>query len=210
MLAARWRDRAVQNATPPMTPKTPSDAPALAPGPIALAALIFLAALTRLLPHPPNFSPVEAIALFGGAYFASRAWALVVPLVAMFVSDLALGLMLGGTYFEYFASAGFWLVYACIAISTVLGFGLRGRVNGARVLGYSLAGSVLFFLVTNFGTWFGGSMYPQTGAGLVAAYVAGIPFFQWTVLGTLFYAALLFGGFALLRRHVPGLQAQTV
>jgi hypothetical protein len=181
-----------------------------APGPLALAGLIVLAALTRLLPHPPNFSPVEAIALFGGAYFAARGWALLVPLVAMFASDLALGLVNGGIYFDYFASAGFVLVYACIALSTVLGFGLRGRVNGARVLGYSLIGSVLFFAVTNFGAWLGSPAYPQNAAGLAAAYVAGIPFFQWTVLGTLFYAALLFGGFALLRRQVPALRAQTV
>jgi hypothetical protein len=181
-----------------------------APGPLTLAGLIVLAALTRLLPHPPNFSPVEAIALFGGAYFAARGWALLVPLVAMFASDLALGLVNGGIYFDYFASAGFVLVYACIALSTVLGFGLRGRVNGARVLGYSLIGSVLFFAVTNFGAWLGSPAYPQNAAGLAAAYVAGIPFFQWTVLGTLFYAALLFGGFALLRRQVPALRAQTV
>jgi hypothetical protein len=181
-----------------------------APGPLALAGLIVLAALTRLLPHPPNFSPVEAIALFGGAYFAARGWALLVPLVAMFASDLALGLVNGGIYFDYFASAGFVLVYACIALSTALGFGLRGRVNGARVLGYSLIGSVLFFAVTNFGAWLGSPAYPQNAAGLAAAYVAGIPFFQWTVLGTLFYAALLFGGFALLRRQVPALRAQTV
>ena len=84
-----------------------------------------------------------------------------------------------------------------------------GKVSGARVLGYSLAGSVLFFLVTNFGTWLGGSMYPQDASGLLAAYVAGIPFFQWTVAGTLFYAALLFGGFELLRRRNPALHAQT-
>ena len=181
-----------------------------APGPLALTGLILLAALTRLLPHPPNFSPIEAIALFGGAYFASRQWALVVPLVVMFLSDLALGLVHGGIYFDYFTSAGFWLVYACIVLSTMLGFGLRGKVTSGRVLGYSLAGSVLFFIVTNFGAWLGSPMYPQTLAGLGAAYVAGIPFFKWTVLGTLFYSALLFGGFALLRRKVPALRAQTV
>lgn len=181
-----------------------------APGPWVLAAMIVAAALTRLLPHPPNFSPVEAMALFGGAYFASRAWSLVVPLAAMLVSDLVLAAIHGGEYLEYMATAGFWLVYACIALSAVLGFGLRGKVSGARVLGYSLVGSVLFFLVTNFGVWAGGTMYPKTGAGLAAAYTAGIPFFQWTVLGTLFYSALLFGGFALLRRRVPALRAQTV
>jgi hypothetical protein len=184
-----------------------------APGPLALAALIVVAALTRLLPHPPNFSPVEAIALFGGAYFASRAWAVIVPLAAMLVSDIALGFMMGGTYFEYFATPSFLVTYVCIAITCVLGFGLRGKVSGPRVLGYSLAGSVLFFLLSNFGVWLTAWMvpgYPACNAGLLPCYVAAIPFFQWTVLGTLFYSALLFGGFALLRRRVPALRAQTV
>jgi hypothetical protein len=176
---------------------------------MVLAALIFIAALSRVLPHPPNFSPIEAVALFGGAYFAKRAWALLVPLAAMFASDLVLGLANGGIYWEYFTSAGYLLVYACIALSTLLGFGLRGKVTGSRVLGYSLAGSALFFVVTNFGAWLGSPLYPQNAAGLSAAYVAGIPFFQWTVLGTLVYAALLFGGFALLRRRIPALHAQT-
>lgn len=182
----------------------------LAPGPLLLAAMIVLAALSRLLPHPPNFSPVEAMALFGGAYFANRAWAIIVPLIAMVLSDIGLGLMFGGSYMSYVASLSFWSVYVCIALSTVLGFGLRGKVNGANVLGYSLIGSVLFFVVTNFTTWFGSTMYPQTGSGLIAAYVAGIPFFKWTVLGTLFYSAVMFGGFALLRRQAPALRAQTV
>ena len=181
-----------------------------APGPLVLAALTFIAALSRVLPHPPNFSPIEAVALFGGAYFASRRWALFVPLAAMFTSDLVLGLANGGIYWDYFASAGYLLVYACIALSTLLGFRLRGKVSGSRVLGYSLAGSVLFFVVTNFGAWLSDPAYPKTAAGLAAAYVAGIPFFQWTVLGTLAYAALLFGGFALLRHRVPALHARTV
>ncbi len=181
----------------------------LAPGPLVLAVMILLAALSRLLPHPPNFSPVEAIALFGGAYFASRAWALLVPLAAMLVSDLVLASTLGSSYAGYIGGISFWSVYACIALSTALGFGLRGKVGGARLLGYSLAGSVLFFVATNFGAWLASPFYPQTAAGLGAAYVAGIPFFQWTVLGTLAYAAILFGGFALLRRRVPALRAQT-
>lgn len=188
----------------------PASAPSLAPGPLVLAGLIAIAALTRLLPHPPNFSPVEAMALFGGAYFASKRWAVIVPLLAMFIADLALGLLRGGIYFDYFMSAGFLLVYACIAVLAVIGFGLRGKVSGGRVLGYSLVGSALFFLATNFGAWLGSPMYPQTATGLMAAYTAGIPFFQWTVLGTLFYSAVLFGGFALLRQRIPALHAQTV
>ena len=178
---------------------------AVKPGPWVLAVMILIATLTRLVPHPPNFSQVEAIALFGGAYYASRWLALAVPLVAMFVSDLALGLMNGGIYFDYFVSAHFLGIYACIALTTLMGFGLRGRVTGGRVLGYSLLGSVLFFLITNA---ISSTTFCQ--AGLLSCYVAGLPFFQWTVLGTLFYAALLFGGFALLRQRVPQLQAQTV
>ena len=187
-----------------------SHAPTPAAGPLMLAALIFIAALTRVIPHPPNFSPIEAVALFGGAYFAKRHWALLVPLLAMFASDLVLGLLNGGIYWSYFASAGYLLVYACIALSTLLGFGLRGKVGAGRVLAYSLAGSMLFFVVTNFGAWLSDPSYPKTAAGLVACYVAGIPFFQWTVLGTLFYSALLFGGFELMRSRVPALRPQTV
>jgi hypothetical protein len=186
-----------------------TSSPLSAPGPLLLIGIIVLAALSRLLPHPPNFSPVEAVALFGGAYFAKRSTAMWVPLAAMFVSDLILGLVNGGLYSEYFLSAGFVLVYLCIALSTVLGFGLRGRVGFARVTGYSLLGSLLFFVVTNFGAWLGSGMYPQTGAGLAAAYVAGVPFFQNTVAGTLFYSALMFGSFASLRRRNPALSLQT-
>ena len=180
----------------------------LSAGPLVLAGLIVLAAMSRLLPHPPNFSPVEAVALFGGAYFASRAWAFAVPLAAMLLSDLALAATLGGDYAGYFGSTGMALVYACIVAITAIGLNLRGRVSGGRVLGYSLVGSVLFFVVTNFGVFASSAAIPKTAAGLMATYAAGIPFFQWTVLGTLFYSALLFGGFALLRARVPALRAQ--
>jgi hypothetical protein len=189
----------------------------LASGPLVLAGLIVLAALSRMLPHPPNFSPVEAVALFGGAYFASRRWAMLVPLLAMLASDVALGLVKGATYVQYLTSSAYLpslvAVYACVALGTVLGFGLRGRVTGTRVLGYSLAGSVLFFVVSNLATWltaFTVPGYPACTAGLASCYVAAVPFFKWTVLGTLFYSALLFGSFALLRQRLPALRAQTV
>jgi hypothetical protein len=203
-------------------PSTPAKTALFAPGPLTLVALMVVAALTRLLPHPPNFSPIEAIALFGGAYFASRALAVAMPLVAIFISDLVLGPLQGGQllayfdgkeYLDYFLSAQSFAIYACIALSVLLGFGLRGRVNASRVLGCSLAGSVLFFVVTNLAVW--ATAVPLAGntactSGLLPCYVAAIPFFQWTVLGTLFYAALLFGGFALLRQKLPALRAQTV
>ncbi len=182
----------------------------LTAGPLVLVALIVLAALTRVLPHPPNFSPITAIALFGGAYFANRSWALLMPLIGLFVSDLVLAGVNGGLYASWFSGAGIWVVYGCIVLTTVMGFGMRGKVSGGSVLGYSLAGSILFFLVTNFSVFAFDAMYPKTVAGLAAAYVAGIPFFKWSVLGTLFYSAVLFGGFELLRSRVPSLRPQTV
>lgn len=187
----------------------PASESPLTAGPLLLIAMIAVAALSRVLPHPPNFSPVEAIALFGGAYFASRRWAMIVPLAALLASDLVLAALNGGLYASWFSSAGIWLVYLCVALSALLGFALRGKVNSSRVLGYSLLGSVLFFLVTNFGAWLTDPMYAKTAAGLTAAYVAGIPFFQWTVLSTLMYSALLFGVFALLRNRLPSLRAHT-
>lgn len=189
----------------------------VAPGPWVLTLMVVAAAMTRLLPHPPNFAPIEAMALFGGAYFASRRLAMIVPLLAMVVSDLALGLLRGDTYLQYFTTTQYLpsllANYLCIALTVVLAWRLRGRVSGARVLGYSLAGSVLFFAVSNFTLWLTAFAVPNGAActsGLLPCYVAALPFFQWTLLGTLFYAALLFGGFALLRRQVPALQARTV
>ena len=174
-------------------------------GPLALIGMIAAVALTRLIPHPPNFSSVEAMALFGGAYLAKRSWAVLVPPIALFISDLALGLMKGGEYFQYFVSAGFLLVYLTIAVLSVFGFGLRGKVSVARVAGYGIVGSVLFFLVTNFGVWFGSAYYPQTASGLMAAYAAGIPFLQNGILGTLFYSAVLFGSYEVLKQRIPAL-----
>jgi hypothetical protein len=200
---------------PAMT-RPASDTP-FAPGPLVLAAMIALAALSRLLPLPPNFAPIEAMALFGGAYFARRHLAFLVPLLALLASDLALGALRGGTYLAYFTDAGYLpslaANYLCTALTVGLAFGLRGRVNGTRVLGYSLAGSVLFFVVSNFAVWVTAFVvpgYPACSTGLLPCYVAAIPFFKNTLLGTLFYSAVLFGGFALLRSRLPALRAQTV
>lgn len=184
-----------------------------ATGPWGLVAMVATVAMTRLLPHPPNFSPVGAMALFAGAHFASRRWAISTPLAALLASDLVLAFWHGGRYGAYLGSATFWAVYSCVALSTLFGHGLRGRVGGGRVLGYALASSTMFFIVTNFVLWrfpSGLPLYPQDASGLLICYLAALPFFQWTLLGTLFHSALLFGGFALLRRHAPQLCTQTI
>ena len=165
---------------------------------LTLLTAILAAAALRLVPHPPNFTPIGAMALFSGAYLGRRgAVALVAPLGALFLSDLVLGFY-----------RGMPTVYFSVALVVIIGWLALRRVSPIRVGGAAIASSVLFFVLTNFGTWLSSGFYPLTLAGLEACYVAAIPFFQNTVAGDLFYAAILFGGFALLERTVPALQSQ--
>lgn len=178
----------------------------LNPRTATLTGMIVLAALARLLPHPPNFTPIESMALFAGAWFADRRLAILVPIAAMLLSDLVMGALIGGLYAEHLLTVSHLAVYACIVLCAVTGFSLRGRASGGRVAAMSLAGAVIFFLVTNFAVWLTATNvngHPACAAGLLPCYTAAIPFFQWTVLGALFWSALLFGGFELMRRRWP-------
>jgi hypothetical protein len=163
-----------------------------------LAGMIFLAAASRLIPHPPNFTPLAAMALFGGAYISDKRLAFALPLAALFLSDTVLG----------FYHGMIW-VYGSFALIVCLGLPLQSRRRLRPIAGAALAGSVLFFALTNFGVWASGSMYPRTLGGLGACYVAAIPFFQNTIAGDLIYTALLFGGFALAEKKFPALRAST-
>ncbi len=163
--------------------------------PLVVLSVIVAAVASRLVPHPPNFTPIAAMALFAGAYAASGWQAFVVPLAAMVLSDLLIG----------------WhplapVVYASFALIVCIGFWLRPRKTGPRVAAAAAAGSVTFFLITNFAVWAFGSFYPKSLEGLFAAYVAGLPFFRNTLLGDVFYAAVLFGGFAILERVFAALR----
>jgi hypothetical protein len=163
---------------------------------IALVSAILVAAVLRLVPHPPNFTPIGAMALFSGAYLGRRALAFAAPLGALLLSDLVLGFY-----------HGMATVYASVALIVVLGTIALKRVSPIGVGVAALASSVLFFVITNFGMWMFSGFYPRTFAGLEACYIAAIPFFQNTVAGDLFYATLLFGGFRIAELLVPGLKA---
>ncbi len=165
----------------------------------ALTALVLGAALTRLLPHPPNVTAVGALALFAGARFAAPGRALWVALGAMALSDLLLELTLGIGW-----HATLPVVYLAVAATVGLGRLALARRRGALpVVGASLAASTLFFVVTNLGVWALTDFYPHTPAGLLAAYVAALPFFGNTLLGDLFFSGVLFGAWALLERRRP-------
>jgi hypothetical protein len=166
--------------------------------------VIVVAALSRLLPHPINVSPLAAIALFGAASLKNRGLALALPLVAFWLSDLVLNNTLYRGFYDgvTLVHSGMIWTYGAMILIALIGFIALPKVSMTRLVGASLAGSFLFFAVSNFGVWVGGTMYPKTIEGLVACYVAAIPFFQNTVAGDLFYTFAIFGGVAVAQsRH---------
>lgn len=145
--------------------------------------LILFGALLRLLPHAPNVAPIAALALFGGVYL--RRWqAFAVPLLALMLSDAVIG-------FDSLTSR--LTVYGAFALVGLLGVWLRGHKRPAMIAGASIAGSTLFYLVTNFAFFYPLHMYPHTLAGVVSSYYNALPFFRNTLGGDLCYTALLFG-----------------
>jgi hypothetical protein len=157
--------------------------------------LVVAAALSRLIPHPMNFAPITAIALFGGMYF-DRKYAPVLPLAALLLSDAVLG----------FYDGILW-VYGSFLLVVVIGIAVRSKKSIPVVAGSTLAGSVLFFIVTNFGVWQSGLFYPMTAEGLTACYAAAIPFFRNALAGDFFYVAVLFGAYEFGIKYIPQLHA---
>src|SRR5260370_4500640 len=157
-------------------------------------ALIVLAAALRIAPHPWNFTPVGAMALFSGAVLKDRRLAFIFPLVALFAGDVFIG-------FHKLIP----IVYASFLVNVAIGLWLRDRRTIARISLATVLGAIQFFIVTNFAAWpfLGG--FPHTASRLRACYFAGVPFFWNTLAGDALYSALLFGSFALAQRFVPAL-----
>jgi hypothetical protein len=161
--------------------------------------VVLVAVLTRFVPHLPNFSPVLASLLFGGAHLRRRD-ALWYPLVLLAASDLVLTTVVYRVRLEPNQSI-IWLGFAVVAL---IGYSLRTRENVVGVAIAAVAGPTAFFLISNFGVWLGGHgarMYPATWDGLVACYVAALPFYRNSLLATISYTAVLFGANEIYRRR---------
>ena len=151
--------------------------------------LIIVGILLRFAPHAPNFTPVAAIAIFGGAYL-NKKYALIVPLILMVITDSFLGLH----NVVLFTWGGFILV-------ALLGMWLRKNKGIMRILSVSIASAILFYIVSNFGVWLMG-WYPMNLKGLIDCYVLAIPFLRTFTLATLVYTAVFFGIYELIARSV--------
>ena len=163
---------------------------------LTLTGLVVAAALSRVIPHPWNVTPIAAMALFAGAHFSSRAAAYAVPLGALALSNLLLGTLYDTVLF----------VYAGFALTVFIGTRLREHRDAASILGASLISSLAFFAITNGGHWLVSGMYPHTVAGLSACFSAAVPFFRNSLAGDLVFTGVFFGGFAVLERAFPALR----
>jgi hypothetical protein len=173
-----------------------------------LAAMILIAAFSRIIPHMPNFSPLGAIGLFGAAYFQKKLQAFLIPIAATWLSDLFINNVIYAQYYPKFTwfYEGFYWQYGSYLLTTLAGIFILKKVNTERVLIGALTSTIIFFLVSNFGCWIGSTYYPQNFGGLMTCYAAGIPFLKGTLLGDLFYSGVLFGSFAWAQKQYPVLQ----
>ena len=177
-----------------------------------LTVLIVACAFSRMIPHLPNFSPLGAIGLFGAAYFSKKWQAFLIPILATWLSDLFINNVIYGQYFPEFTwfYPGFYWQYGSYLLITLAGIFIFKKVNTKRVLAGTLASTLIFFVVSNFGVWVGGLMYPKNTTGLIACYLAGIPYIKGTLLGDLFYSGILFSSFALLQNRFPVLKSASI
>jgi len=159
-------------------------------------AMILAAALSRLAFYPLNFSPVIAMALFGGSVIKDKKLAFALPLLAMFISDVL---------FEVTNIApGFWgwgqlAGYGILALITIFGFNLK-KINPLNVAGFSIISSFIFFFLSNSSVWLLGTMYTKNVTGWMSCLAAGIPFLKNGLAADLVYSTVFFGGFVLLQK----------
>lgn len=162
---------------------------------LVLTILIVCAALTRalplLIPHIWNFTAIGALAIFSGAQFTDKRLAFIMPLAAMAISDLFIG-------------NGFsMVVYLAFTAMVLCGFLIRKKVSASNVALSSIAGALIFFLVTNFALLYPVSLYPHNLQGVIASYIAALPFLNNMLAGNLLFSAVLFGSFYLLSKRYP-------
>ncbi|GIK22094.1 MAG: hypothetical protein BroJett005_15080 [Ignavibacteriota bacterium] len=156
---------------------------------LVITSMIILAALVRFIPHPPNFAPIAALALFGGKYYTDKKFAFIVPVLVMIITDAVIG-------FHYLIPA----VYISFLIIAGIGLLLRKTNKVSWLIAGSIAASTLFFILTNFYEWYAGILYPQTFNGLITCYVAAIPFFFNTLIADLLFVIAMSMTFEFLTR----------
>jgi len=169
--------------------------------------MIVAAAASRFLPHPPNFTPLGGMALFGAAYFTKKYWAFLIPFAALWFSDIILNNVVYAQYQEGFTLMPSYAIWTYVAFGAMILMGSQvlRKINIPTVVGASVAASLLFFFITNFGAWYLDPfhMFADDISGLGVALTAGLPFFWNTLAGDLVYVGAMFGGFEIIKNVYP-------
>jgi hypothetical protein len=173
-----------------------------------LIGIILATAFSRLIPHMPNFSPLGAIGLFGAAHFQKRWQAFIIPLAAVWISDILINNIVYSDYYPSFTLfySGFYWQNGSYLLITLAGIIILKKINIKNLAFAFLTSTAIFFIITNFGCWPGSPVYTQDLRGLLTCYAAGIPFLKGTLLGDLFYSGVLFGAFYLLEQKFQRLR----
>ena len=166
---------------------------------LIISIIIVLAIISRLIPHPPNFTPIIAIGLFGSAYIKNRSLAMFIPICAMFLADIFIG----------YHSTIYW-VYGSLLLISILGMLVINRVSLKKCTIAIFSGSLLFFIVTNFGVWFTSTYYPKNIEGLITCYTVALPFLANTLAGSICYSVIMFGGYEILKKNLPHLYTESI
>ncbi|MCX6291961.1 MAG: hypothetical protein NT126_09395 [Bacteroidetes bacterium] len=157
-----------------------------------ISGMIALAVITRFIPHPDNFTAIGAIALFSGSVIRDKRFAFLVPVIALFISDLVIGL-----------HPSVIPVYSCFAFTVLLGISISKKQNVLNIAVASAISSIVFFLVTNLPFWYADlSLYPLTLQGTIQSYTMALPFFFNQLAGDLFYNGLLFLGYVFVSKKI--------
>ena len=172
---------------------------------LTVAFLILVAAVTRYFPHPPNFTAIGAMAIFGGVAISNKKLAFLLPLAALFLSDVALQLF---SSTKGFYGTSQYFVYGAFMIITALST-LMKKKSATNIFFAAIWSGIIFFIVSNFGTWASGDIYPKTLNGLSICFIEAIPFYKNeffgnfllnTIYGNLFFSAILFGIYAITQK----------
>ena len=153
--------------------------------------IVFVLALSRVLPHPPNFTPILGMAFFAGAVFDKKIYSYCIPILAMLISDLYLGF-----------HAGMPIIYFAICVCILIGTFFHSKLNlTTSFLGIS-AGVISFYLISNFAVWYGSGMYASDLNGLITCYIMALPFLQNTILSSAIYGIAAFGAYRLAEKYI--------
>ena len=169
--------------------------------------LLIIAVASRLVPHIPNFTALEATALFSGVYISRKSLSLILPIIAIYFSDLILNNTILRSFYP--GDAGFiwiskYMLFTAIAMVgiVILGHILKSRFKPSNIMIYAVLGSLLFFIISNFGVWLSSAIYPKNIGGLIECYTLALPFFRNSILSNLLFTIVLFGGFELFTKKL--------